>query len=82
MWVEGREYVRAPDGRLLIDMDGFEKWALGEQRWAAQMGHSSTRMFFETYARWMQDADNGVQRQAMADAFTSVQINERVQCKT
>ena len=49
---------------------------------AAQMGHSSTRMFFETYARWMQDADNGVQRQAMADAFTSVQINERVQCKT
>ena len=34
VWVEGREYVRAPDGRLLIDMDGFEKWALGEQRWA------------------------------------------------
>lgn len=34
VWVEGREYVRAPDGRLLIDMDGFNKWALGEQRWA------------------------------------------------
>ena len=34
VWVEGREYVRAPDGRLLIDMDGFEKWALGGQRWA------------------------------------------------
>ena len=34
VWVEGREYVRAPDGRLLIDMAGFEKWALGEQRWA------------------------------------------------
>ena len=34
VWVEGREYVRAPDGRLLIDMDGFEKWALGEPRWA------------------------------------------------
>lgn len=28
-------------------------------------------MFFETYTRWMQDADKGVQRQAMADAFTS-----------
>ena len=38
---------------------------------AAQMGHSSTRMFFETYARWMQDADKGVQRQAMVEAFTS-----------
>lgn len=34
VWVEGREYVRAPDGRLLIDMDGFNRWALGEQRWA------------------------------------------------
>ena len=34
VWVEGREYVRAPDGRLLIDMDGFEKWALGDKRWA------------------------------------------------
>ena len=31
VWVEGREYVRAPDGRLLIDMDGFEKWARSEQ---------------------------------------------------
>ena len=34
VWIEGREYVRAPDGRLLIDMDGFEKWALGDKRWA------------------------------------------------
>ena len=34
VWVEGREYVRAPDGRLLIDTEGFNKWALGEQRWA------------------------------------------------
>ena len=34
VWVDGREYVRAPDGRLLIDMDGFEKWALGDKRWA------------------------------------------------
>ena len=25
VWVEGREYVRAPDGRLLIDMDGFNR---------------------------------------------------------
>lgn len=38
---------------------------------AAQMGHSSTRMFFETYARWINDADKGVNRQAMAAAFAS-----------
>ena len=34
VWVEGREYVRAPDGRRLIDMEGFNKWALGDKRWA------------------------------------------------
>ena len=34
VWVEGREYVRAPDGRLLIDTEGFNKWALGDKRWA------------------------------------------------
>lgn len=31
VWVEGREYVRAPDGRRLIDMDGFNRWARSEQ---------------------------------------------------
>jgi hypothetical protein len=30
VWVEGREYVRAPDGRRLIDMEGYEAWARGE----------------------------------------------------
>lgn len=33
-WTEGEQYVRAPDGRILVDIDGFNKWALGEQRWA------------------------------------------------
>lgn len=27
VWVEGREWVRAPDGRVLIDMRGYERWA-------------------------------------------------------
>ena len=36
---------------------------------SAQMGHSSTKMFFETYARWIDGADKGVQRAAMAAAF-------------
>ena len=27
VWIEGREYVRAPDGRVLVDVDGYQKWA-------------------------------------------------------
>lgn len=26
IWIEGREWRRAPDGRVLIDMRGYEKW--------------------------------------------------------
>ncbi len=25
-WIEGREYRRAPDGHILVDMQGYEKW--------------------------------------------------------
>lgn len=28
--LEGHEYVRAPDGRVLIDLPGFNRWARGE----------------------------------------------------
>lgn len=31
-WIEGREYRRAPDGRILIDLQGFEKWAEGQRQ--------------------------------------------------
>lgn len=27
VWVEGREYVRAPDGHLLVDTAKFDAWA-------------------------------------------------------
>ena len=30
-WVEGKVWVRAPDGRLLIDMVGYHKWVEGSQ---------------------------------------------------
>lgn len=30
--LEGREYVKAPDGRIHIDMEQFEKWVRGEQQ--------------------------------------------------
>lgn len=26
VWIEGRQYRRAPDGHILIDMQGYEKW--------------------------------------------------------
>jgi hypothetical protein len=25
-WAEGREYKRAPDGHILIDLEGYYKW--------------------------------------------------------
>lgn len=27
MWVEGREFVKAPDGHVLISMAGYRRWA-------------------------------------------------------
>lgn len=29
VWRAGVEYVRAPDGNILIDMQAFEKWVQG-----------------------------------------------------
>lgn len=26
-WIEGREYVKAPDGHVLIAMKGYSQWA-------------------------------------------------------
>ena len=28
-WLEGRVWIKAPDGRTLIDVEGFESWATG-----------------------------------------------------
>jgi hypothetical protein len=28
-WIEGRVWIRAPDGRILISIAGFEKWVEG-----------------------------------------------------
>lgn len=32
VWADGKEYRRAPDGRILVDMEGFEKWVVGQKR--------------------------------------------------
>lgn len=26
VWVEGRQYKRAPDGRVYVDLRGYEQW--------------------------------------------------------
>lgn len=26
VWIEGREYKRAPDGNITIDIQGYERW--------------------------------------------------------
>lgn len=31
VWMEGREYRRAPDGNLLIDMEGYQRWVEGQR---------------------------------------------------
>jgi hypothetical protein len=29
IWTEGNQYRRSPDGRIQIDMEGFNKWVAG-----------------------------------------------------
>lgn len=35
VWMEGREYRRAPDNVILIDLQGVERWVEGGAREAA-----------------------------------------------
>jgi len=28
-WLEGAVWIKAPDGRILIDQQGYERWATG-----------------------------------------------------
>ena len=29
-WLEGREFRKAPDGRILLDMEAYERWVVGQ----------------------------------------------------
>jgi hypothetical protein len=31
VWIEGRVFKRAPDNRILIDIEGYDQWAAGVQ---------------------------------------------------
>ena len=30
VWLEDEVWIKAPDGRILIDTEGYERWATGE----------------------------------------------------
>jgi hypothetical protein len=32
VWLEGREYHRAPDGHIVIDIEGYNRWVRGERK--------------------------------------------------
>ncbi len=32
VWLERREYLRAPDGRILMDLEGFQRWAENQRQ--------------------------------------------------
>jgi len=31
VWLEDEVWIKAPDGRILIDTEGFETWAQGQE---------------------------------------------------
>lgn len=31
-WLEGKEFVRAPDGHILVSMEGYYKWAENQKQ--------------------------------------------------
>lgn len=31
-WLDGREYIKAPDGNILVSMEGYEKWVEGRRQ--------------------------------------------------
>lgn len=32
VWLEGREWIKAPDGRVLISIDGYNRWVMSGRR--------------------------------------------------
>jgi len=34
VWLEGRQFKRAPDGHVLVDMEGYSKWVENQKQTA------------------------------------------------
>lgn len=42
-WIDGKQYVKAPDGRILINIEEFEKWAEESLLEAKRLSKSHSR---------------------------------------
>lgn len=31
VWIENRQFKRAPDGHILVDLEGYERWVEGQR---------------------------------------------------
>ncbi len=31
-WLQGKEYRKAPDGHILVDLEGYNKWVEGRRK--------------------------------------------------
>lgn len=40
VWIEGKEYVLAPDNNILIDMEGYNRWAAKQH--PEVLGHAAS----------------------------------------
>lgn len=36
VWVQGREFQRAPDGNICVNLEGYESWVEGEKALASR----------------------------------------------
>lgn len=36
VWIEGREYRRAPDGNICVNLEGYENWVEGKMALASR----------------------------------------------
>lgn len=63
-WLQGREYHRAPDGGIFIDMEAVHSWIKGVPRAQAQQAQSQA----STLGRPASDS-NSLTRQARATAL-------------
>lgn len=42
-WLEGAVYIKAPDGRCLIDIEGYEWWVINGAAVSAQFRRAASR---------------------------------------
>lgn len=40
VWLEDKEYRRAPDGSVIIDMNGYDRWVMGQRDKQAAEEHA------------------------------------------